>query len=376
MKSFLDFEEKNVEKAVQKACDELNVSRDKLKYDIISHGSSGIFGLVGTKKALIRVFVPDLSSKQLQSEIFDGAPAPALKDGTKQDLGQPVSNDVSALVDEAFGQVTNPIPEKIPEPAPKKPRPVAAKHTPRPSRPAPAKTKIPPEKQEKTKPKRESPKTEKTGLDQQPAVTMPDFQKNEAEPSEPLPSASVEPILPVDPIAQAKNAEAAAALALSMSQKILDALAVDAELSVDNTSDFYRINVKVSEPGVLIGKKGQTLDAIQYLIDKVVNKQCGKGNHIVFDVEGYVESRKIELTDLASRLASKAMKTGKPSTMTRMNAHDRRIVHVSLKSNPSVRTQSVGDGYYRKLIIFPKKKTSKQLSPSKQSCKDADAQTE
>jgi len=370
MKSFLDFEEKNVEKAVEKACDELKVSRDKLKYDIISHGSSGIFGLVGTKKALIRVFVPDLSNKQLQSEIFDGAPAPAIKNGAKPDLSQNVQNDISALVDEAFGQMTKPAPEKKPEPTPKKPRPEAIKHTtPRPSRPAPAKMEIFPEKKEKTKPKKQKPETKKTGLDQ-PAVTTQDFQKNETEKRDPQPAAPAELALPVDPVVQAQNAEAAAALALSFSQKILDALGVTAELSVETTSDFCRINVKVSEPGILIGKKGQTLDAIQYLIDKVVNKQFGKGNHIVFDVEGYVESRKTELTDLASRLASKAMKTGKPSTMTRMNAHDRRIVHVSLKGNPSVRTQSVGDGYYRKLIIFPKKKISKQAPSSKKSTRD------
>ena len=146
---------------------------------------------------------------------------------------------------------------------------------------------------------------------------------------------------------------------MTLSRKILTAMAIEADVSVENGPDACRINVKASEPGVLIGKKGQTLDAIQYLVDKIVAKQCGKGNHILFDVEGYVASRKTELADLAAKLAAKTMKTGKPSTMTRMNAHDRRIVHVSLKSNPLVRTQSVGDGYYRKLIIFPKKKTGK-----------------
>ena len=345
MKSFLDFEEKNVEKAVLKACAELNVSRDKLKYDIISHGSSGIFGLVGTKKALIRVFVPDLSNKQLQSEIFGGTPAPAIKENTTPNGGEPSRNDVSALVDEAFGQVKTPVTDKKPSPALKKPKAIAAKHSPRPSRPLPGKVKPFPEK----------PETEK------PAVEMPDLKKiEENEQPDDQPTVSIKEASLVDPIVEPKNTEAAAAVALSLAQKILGTMAIDAELSVDNSSSLCRINVKLSEPGILIGKKGQTLDAIQYLVDKVVNKQCGKGNHVVFDVEGYVESRKTELTDLASRLASKAMKTGKPSTMTRMNAHDRRIVHVSLKSNPSVRTQSVGDGYYRKLIIFPKKKTSKQ----------------
>jgi len=365
MKSFLDFEEKNVEKAVEKACDELKVSRDKLKYDIISHGSSGIFGLVGTKKALIRVFVPDLANKQMQAEIFDGPSAQARKNGTKPEVSQSVPNDISALVDEAFGQTTKPAPEKNPEPSPKKPKPDATRHTtPRLPRPALAKMENSPEKQEKAKPRKQRQEPKKTRLDQ-PVVTAQEFQTTETEQRDPQPLASAEQPVPVDPAVLAKNAEAAAALALSLSQKILDALGVAAELSVENNSEFCRINVKVSEPGVLIGKKGQTLDAIQYLIDKVVNKQCGKGNHIIFDVEGYVESRKTELTDLASRLANKAMKTGKPSTMTRMNAHDRRIVHVSLKGNPSVRTQSVGDGYYRKLIIFPKKKISKQSPSSK-----------
>ena len=65
MKAFLDFEEKSVEKAVQKACAELNISKEKLKYDIISYGSSGIFGLVGAKKALIRVSVPEDSAAQV-----------------------------------------------------------------------------------------------------------------------------------------------------------------------------------------------------------------------------------------------------------------------------------------------------------------------
>ena len=357
MKSFLDFEEKNVEKAVEKACAELNVSRDKLKYDIISHGSSGIFGLVGTKKALIRVFVPDLSNKQLQAEIFDGNPA--VKESLKPEDINPIQNDVSALVDEAFGIINTPpvppAPEKKRAPAPKKNKPAPAK----PEQPkqkarsvqsSPAKMKPVPEKAEPENSDLKSPGPQKVETEQ---------------PEQQLP-ASDESALPVDAAMKIKNTEAAAAIALSLAQKILDTMAVEAELTVDNSSDFCRINVKVSEPGVLIGKKGQTLEAIQYLIDKVVNKQCGKGNHIIFDVEGYVELRKTELTDLASRLASKAMKTGKPSTMTRMNAHDRRIVHVSLKNNPSVRTQSVGDGYYRKLIIFPKKKMPKQSSKAAQ----------
>ena len=336
MKSFLDFEEKNVEKAVQKACDELNVSREKLKYDIISHGSSGIFGLVGTRKALIRVFVPELSNKQLQSEIFDDA-------AKLNSSNPPNQNDASALVDEAFGQAKELDPEQKPIPLPKRNKPLPVKQKFGSSQIAPG----------KAKPFSKKPKMEKLSVETQLQIKP---EQSEQQPA----SIAIEPMPPIKPVSTPEDNKAAAAVALPLAQKILGALAIDAELSVDNASDFCRINVKAQEPGVLIGKKGQTLDAIQYLLDKVVNKQCGKGSHVVFDVEGYVESRKTELTDLASRLASKTMKTGKPSTMTRMNAHDRRIVHVSLKNNPWIRTQSVGDGYYRKLIIFPKKKASKK----------------
>ncbi|MBC2716800.1 MAG: KH domain-containing protein [Desulfobacteraceae bacterium] len=312
MKSFLDFEEKNVEKAVQKACTDLNVTHEKLKYDIISHGSSGIFGLVGAKKALIRVFVPDLPNGQ---SISDASAIAGYRDKIlNSDITQSEKDTVSALVDEAFGEVKEPVriaaralekPKKI-----KKPRKVEK-----------------PEKKEKTE------KTEKSEISKTPIAATED---------------------------QTINSEAALRVAQGLAREVFEAMSIDAEMSVNTDSDQCWINVKVEEPGILIGKRGQTLEAIQYLVDKVVNKQCGKGNRVIFDVEGYVESRKSELKDLASRLASKAVKTGKPSTMTRMNAHDRRIVHVTLKRNRSVRTQSVGDGYYRKLIIFPKKNSQKK----------------
>jgi spoIIIJ-associated protein len=72
-------------------------------------------------------------------------------------------------------------------------------------------------------------------------------------------------------------------------------------------------------------------------------------------VEGYLKTRKTNLQKLASKMADKAQKTKKPVTIGQMNAYDRRTVHLHLKNNSSVRTQSVGEGYYRKLIIFPKK---------------------
>jgi len=337
MKSFLDFEEKNVEKAVQKACADLNVKRDKLKYDIISHGSSGIFGLVGTKKALIRVFVPDL--QDVAASVATGISCQD-EQNLNADISQSDKDTVSALVDEAFGEV------KKPATAPVKPKKTAKS-----------------EKAQKTEKAKKPVKSKKPALEKEKnekPVKVETIEKIVTTEESIAPSPPTE-----DEASTERNNEAAIAVALDLGREIFKTMSIDAEMTVKNGSDQCWINVKVGEPGILIGKRGQTLEAIQYLVDKVVNKQCGKGNRIIFDVEGYVESRKTELKELASRLASKAVKTGKPSTMTRMNAHDRRIVHVTLKRNRSVRTQSVGDGYYRKLIIFPKKKSQKKTDKAK-----------
>ena len=330
MKSFLDFEEKNIEKAIQKACADLNITRDKLKYDIISHGSSGIFGLVGTKKALIRVFVPDLPKDKSISE--PSAIAGNEKKTLDSTISQSNKDTVSALVDEAFGEIKQPAGATV----------------------KPKKTKM----SQKTK---QSEKKKKSVLEKK---------ENPVKVKKPKKNVKTEKNTNQSPAndndaLQNKNNEAAIAVAQELTQKIFKTMTLDAEMSVNNDSDQCWINVKVGEPGILIGKRGQTLEAIQYLVDKVVNKQCGKGNRVIFDVEGYVESRKTELKSLASRLASKTIKSGRPSTMTRMNAHDRRIVHITLKRNRSVRTQSVGDGYYRKLIIFPKKNSQKKTEKAK-----------
>ncbi len=353
MKSFLDFEEKNVEKAVQKACADLKVARDKLKYDIISHGSSGIFGLVGAKKALIRVFVPEQKNNRPAS---GSSPAADTENKFQTvDTAQSDKDSVNALVDEAFGKIAEPEPKPKKESKPaKEPKPVKAKEKPKPKPKSKPKTAP---KAEKTEP----PATNEITTDAIPAEAVKE--EKPAKDKHPVESEAVQTAEAALAAADDENTidnEKAIAVARDLATEIFKTMAIDAELSVNINASQCWINVKVEEPGILIGKRGQTLEAIQYLADKVVNKQCGKGNRVIFDVEGYVESRKTELKDLAARLASKAVKTGKPSTMTRMNAHDRRVVHISLKKNRSVRTQSVGDGYYRKLIIFPKKKSSKK----------------
>jgi spoIIIJ-associated protein len=117
------------------------------------------------------------------------------------------------------------------------------------------------------------------------------------------------------------------------------------------------LNIRGEEGGLLIGRKGQTLDALEYLVNKMVHKSREGKKRIVVDTENYRTRREESLVKLARRLAEKARQTGRPVTISPLNAHDRRIVHLALKDDRSLRTRSAGAGLYRKVIISPEKKS-------------------
>lgn len=258
MPSFLEFEGKNVEKALQKASEELKTPIEKLKHDVVSYGSSGIFGLVGAKKAKIRVLVKE--------EIVKEKPVSQINIGPEIPLDQPEigkAKDKDAI--------------------------------------------------------------------------------NEIHDSMPLDSGEE-----IDEIRVEKG--------LEIVRKIVGYITPEAQVSARKEQGRLRFNIQGGDTAILIGKRGQTLEALQYLVEKMINVQKEGRIKILIDVEGYLETRKENLEKLAQRLAEKAKKAGKPMTIKQMNAHDRRVVHLFLKDDTEVRTQSVGEGYYRKLMIFPKRK--------------------
>jgi len=106
---------------------------------------------------------------------------------------------------------------------------------------------------------------------------------------------------------------------------------------------------------VLIGRHGKTLEAIQYLTEKVVNRKTDFKVVVEVDVEDYLETKKRTLIKIAEKKAHKAKETGRPVTIGKMNAYERRIVHLALKKVEFVKTKSVGNGSLRKVVIFPKK---------------------
>ncbi len=157
--------------------------------------------------------------------------------------------------------------------------------------------------------------------------------------------------------------EAAIALGVETLQRMVDLITSDSKVVASTDQDRLLLRVEGGNSGVLIGRRGQTLEAMQFLTDKIINRKSESRVRLKVDIEGYMETRKANLQSLAHKMADKAKKTGKPATINQMTAQDRRIVHIALKDDTRVRTQSMGDGYYRRLVIFPKKGTFKKRRP-------------
>jgi len=141
-------------------------------------------------------------------------------------------------------------------------------------------------------------------------------------------------------------------------EDILRLLDTPAQVEVREEPERIVLNIQGDGSGLLIGRKGQTLDALEYLVNKIVHKDREGEKRIVVDTENYRKRREESLIKLARRLGEKVKKQGRPVTISPMNAHDRRIIHLALQNDPLLRTRSTGTGTFRRLIISPEKRSS------------------
>lgn len=107
---------------------------------------------------------------------------------------------------------------------------------------------------------------------------------------------------------------------------------------------------------MLIGRRGQNLDAIQYIVNKAACRSANGRKTIIIDTEAYRKRREESLVAMAHKLGEKVRKTKKAITVSHMNAHDRRIIHMTLQNDDSLTTKSRGEGEYRKIVIIPSKR--------------------
>ncbi|MBP8646304.1 MAG: protein jag [Syntrophobacteraceae bacterium] len=123
--------------------------------------------------------------------------------------------------------------------------------------------------------------------------------------------------------------------------------------------DHVCLNIISNGSGILIGKRGKTLNALQYLVGRIVQREMGENISVIVDTENYRSKREGSLTELAQQLSEKVKKSRRPLTTGPMNAQDRRVIHLALKEDEDVRTKSKGEGNLRRVIIYPVKRGKK-----------------
>ena len=152
--------------------------------------------------------------------------------------------------------------------------------------------------------------------------------------------------------------EDVAGMAKTVLQDILSLMKVPANVVLDKsgTGDEGNIplDIKGEDLGILIGRRGETLSALQYLVNLIISRRLKGRVGVVVDVEGYRQRRYESLRLLARRLAEQVRSTGRSVTLEPMPPNERRIIHLELKDNPDVTTQSIGQGEERKIAILSK----------------------
>jgi spoIIIJ-associated protein len=265
---FMEIEEKTIDEAIEKACQEFGVPREKLNIEIIAGESGGFLGLF-SKKAKIKASLLSLDMDF------------SFSDKPKEKIEPKIKTD-----------------------------------------------KVKDKSEIKTEPKTESKKRpEKEIVAEKPPINK--------EPEVSVPNSST--------AIQAKD----------LLEGILQRISPEYRVSASETQEKIILSIEGDESGLLIGKRGQNLDAFQYLLNKAINKIDNEHKMILIDSGEYRKRREEFLLGLAEKIKKKVKKTRKPVSLANMNAHDRRIIHLVMQEDDSLITQSRGEGKYRKIVILP-----------------------
>ena len=137
---------------------------------------------------------------------------------------------------------------------------------------------------------------------------------------------------------------------------LLERIGVKAEVKgFLGEGDIY-LEIQGDREEILIGKHGRTLESLQFLITRMVNKQLKESVRVILDIDDYRKRRADILKKMALRLGEKVKRMGHALTIGPFNAHDRRIIHITLQDDPSLKTESFGEGALKKISIIPKAK--------------------
>ncbi len=137
---------------------------------------------------------------------------------------------------------------------------------------------------------------------------------------------------------------------------LLERMGIKTEVEAFLKEGNLCLEIRGDREGILIGKHGRTLESLQMLINRMVNKRLKSATRIVLDIDDYRKRRIDTMSDIAHRVGEKAKKTGYSLTVGPFNSHDRRIIHLTLREDPDLKTESIGEGELKRVRIIPVKK--------------------
>lgn len=305
MEDYIQFSAKTKSEAITKACIELGVSSDQLEIQVISEGSNGFFG-IGSKPAVIKVRkIESVSEEEEMKEIVETVKLDSFK-------------EEAPVQEEKKTEAIKPVKKEIKEP-----------------------------KAVSEKPRQPKPVKERAAKEKQPREFREPKEKQVRE-------KTTKPVKPVEILTdpeEIKEVENRAKVFLRDLFASMNLGEVEITSEYNTTDGSLEVDFEGEDMGILIGKRGQTLDSLQYLTSLVVNK--GKSNYIrvKLDTEDYRKRRKETLENLARGIAYKVRKTRKPVILEPMNPYERRIIHSALQGNKFVETVSEGEEPYRHVVV-------------------------
>ncbi len=352
MGEYVNFQGKNVDDAIASACGHYKATREELEIEIVSGGSSGIFGLVGVKKARIKARrrEPLAAGTALGKTLPEKSkPAPTSRPAPK---AKPVPQAQSPSRPRPVSQ----------EKSAARPKPAAeAKSAPR-SKPKP-KSKAAPRPRQAAKPAPASENTSKAAP--QTRDSRPAAGHDSRRPSRPVKDASLKtkdvpsgeekeetPRVPVQ-----FSAEEATAYIVQSLKVLLSNISDEGVITVNmDTTPFEVVIDDEANSGLIIGRDGQTISALQYLLNRIVSRKFPGIPRLQLDAGDYREKQDEQLRKTALFLAQKAITSQRTQSTRPLSSYHRRVVHMTLQEERDIQTRSKGDGPMKRVLVIPRRK--------------------
>ena len=361
-----EFTGKTTQEAIDNGLAELGVTIADVHVDVLQEGAKGLFGLFGSKPARVRLTIME-EEREDDHGLSDLIGSLSLNDQAKKKPQPKPAVKAEPVKPAAKPEAPKAAPKaEAVKPAPKA-EPVKAEAPKAELKPV-VKPEAPKAEAEQAE-KPEAPKPAREPKERKPRPPRPPKEKTDVQPEE---KHDYAPMVPAETFAPTEppvifGEDTPAGRAQKFLMDVTDRMGVKVDVYVnDSEPDSLSIHMIGDTLGILIGRRGETLDALQYLTSLQVNKGREGYIRVTLDTENYRAKREDSLRRLAQRMANRAVKTGRKVVLEPMNPYERRVLHTALQNHPSVTTHSEGEEPNRRVVIMLKNQPERADRQDKQ----------